>query len=248
KAAVLRTALPEGARILTATAKSVESFATTIQEADATRLRVDELRRALAETEREAAVAMPSDAIPSASLHVLLRQAQLGRTKWYKAEADVRESSAWEFTLRAGYDHFLLVPEGRPLFATGTLTFNLAAPWQRRLEKRVLQAQEQWFLQRPDGIAVHTMKMIRRLQSIQNAEAARLKEIQLLMDDLELRIHSMREIGGLKAQSYADYLWFDYVKLKAEEAFLRTHLTDLAALTGDDSPAPSLPTTVAGEY
>jgi hypothetical protein len=245
KAAVLRTALAKGTQLLAATNESVANSTATVQEADAMRLRLDELRRALADAEREAAQAMPSEAITSAPLQELLQQAQLTQMRWYKAQADVREASAWDFTFRSGYDHFLVVPEGRPFFATGNLTFNLGAPWQKKVDKRTRLSQEQWFLKRPDGVAVRTMRMIRRLKSVQDAEAERLEETQVLMADLEQRMQSMQKIGGRKAQSYADYLWFDYIKLKAEDAFLRAHLRDLAALTGDDSHLKRLPASVA---
>lgn len=234
RAAVLREALPQGEAILEATGKSVESFSTTIQEADAVRLRLDELRRILDDTEREKIGATPSDAFAGASLPRLLERAQALQRELAKSEGNVREAAAWDFSVRGGYDHIFLQNEGRPFFVMGTLTFNLGSLWQRKADTRAAEGRQKWFLQQPEGIATRTQRLLQQLRGMKQAEEARFQETQTLLADLEQRMKSVQEISSKKAESYANYLWFDYVKVKAENAYLGAHLKDLAAIAGEE--------------
>ena len=56
------------------------------------------------------------------------------------------------------------------------------------------------------------------------------------MQDLEQRLESVHGVGDEKAQAYEDYVWFDYIKIKAEHAYLVSHLKDLAAVAGKVLP------------
>jgi hypothetical protein len=233
KAAILREALPRGAAIVEAAKKSVESGAGTVQEADAARLRLDELRRMLDDTEREMAGATPSEAFRRASLPGLVERAGSLDRELEKSEAGVREAGAWDFTVRGGYDHIFLANEGRPYFAMGTLTFNLGRLRQSGAERRAEEGRRLWLLRQPEGVTARIGRLLRQLRGVQKAEAGRLQETQILLVDLEQRMKSVQEVGGKKAESYASYLWFDYIRVKAESAYLAAHLKDLVAITGE---------------
>lgn len=233
RASVFREALPQGETILEATAKSVEGFSTTIQEADAVRLRLDELRRMLEDTEREKILATPSEAFAGVSLPRLLEQAQALQRELEKREGNAREAAAWDFTVRGGYDHIFLQNVGQPYFAMGTLTFNLGSLWQKKADARAAEARQKWFLEQPEGVAARTQRLLRQLRGMKQAEEVRLRETQILLADLEQRMKSLQEISNKKAESYANYLWFDYVKVKAENAYLSIHLKDLAGIAGE---------------
>jgi hypothetical protein len=233
RASVFREALPQGETILEATAKSVESFSTTIQEADAVRLRLDELRRMLEDTEREKILATPSEAFAEVSLPRLLEQAQALQRELEKREANAREAAAWDFTVRGGYDHIFLQNVGRPYFAMGTLTFNLGSLWQKKADARAAEARQKWFLEQPDGVAARTQRLLRQLRGMKQTEEVRFRETQILLADLEQPMKSLQEVNDRKAESYRNYLWFDYVKVKAENAYLSAHLKDLAGIAGE---------------
>jgi heme oxygenase len=79
---------------------------------------------------------------------------------------------------------------------------------------------------------VRTFMLINHFVAIQTAEAKRLHETETLMADLEQRLESVRAIENDKVQSYEDYVWFDYIKIKAEHAYLVAHLKDLATVAG----------------
>ena len=234
KASVFREALPQGETILEATAKSVESFSMTIQEADAVRLRLDELRRMLEDTEREKILATPSEAFAGVSLPRLLGQAQALQRELEKREANAREAAAWDLTVRGGYDHIFLQNVGQPYFAMGTLTFNLGSLWQKKADARAAEGHQKWFLEQPEGVAARTQRLLRQLRGMKQTEEGRFRETQILLADLELRMKSLQEISDKKAESYRNYLWFDYVKVKAENAYLSAHLKDLAGIAGEE--------------
>ncbi len=233
KAAILRGSLPQGEAILEGTKKSVASAAATVQEANAVRLRLDELRRMLDDTEREMAGATPSGAFSQASLPGLVERAQSLDRELEKAEAGVREAGAWDFTVRGGYDRIFLANEGRPYFAMGTLTFNLGRLWQSGAEKRADEGRRQWLLRQPEGMTARMGRLLRQLRGVQQAEAGRFQETQVLLADLGQRMKSVKEVGGKRAESYVNYLWFDYIRVKAENAYLAVHLKDLAAIAGE---------------
>jgi hypothetical protein len=74
--------------------------------------------------------------------------------------------------------------------------------------------------------------LLDHFRAIQAAEGKRLRETEILMSDLEQKLESIRAIGNDKMQSYEDYVWFDYIKIKAEHAYLVAHLKDLATVAG----------------
>jgi len=233
RASVLREALPQGETILEATAKSVGSFSITIQQADAIRLRLDELRHMLEDTERERILATPSEAFAGISLPRLLAKAEVLERELEKREANAREAAAWDFTVRGGYDHIFRQNVSQPYFAMGTLVFNLGSLWQKKADARAAEGREKWFVEQPEGVTARTGRLLRQLRDMKQTEQHRLRETQILLADLELRMKTLKEISDKKAESYRDYLWFDYVKMKAENAYLGAHLKDLSGIAGE---------------
>jgi hypothetical protein len=232
---VLRDALPEGEAILGATRGFVEVSTATAQEADAIRLRLDELRRILDQTERDAADATPSALFTTVSLPKLMRDVETTQGYLETADARVREAAPWDFVVRGGYERIFIASQGRPFFATGTISFNLGAIRQKDADRRAAAGKREWVREQPSGVMSRTARLIRQLQALARAEADRLQETRVLLSDLEQRIKSVQDVGGRKAKSYADYLWFDYIKLKAENAYLIAHIEDLANVTRDGS-------------
>ena len=54
----------------------------------------------------------------------------------------------------------------------------------------------------------------------------------MLFADVEGRIHSIESIEGDKLRRFRESMWFDWVKLKAEQEFLRVHTAELQASIG----------------
>jgi hypothetical protein len=104
--------------------------------------------------------------------------------------------------------------------------------WQAGAERRATEGFHRWIQEDPTGPSVRTFMLLNRFVAIQTAEAKRLRETETLMADLEQRLESVRAIENDKVQSYEDYVWFDYIKIKAEHAYLLAHLKDLATVAG----------------
>lgn len=237
RAAVLHQALPQSDEIVARTKKSLESYGTTVQELHGMQLRRDELQQILEQTDSDMGRAARSESLAGLPLSALLQKHTNLETQLERAHSRSRSAGAWDFSLRVGYDRTIGATQTTPIFGTATLSFNLGHLWQAKPEKRAREGFALWNQQDPVGIGVRTTMLLQRFRAIHRAEAERLQQAEVLIADLEQRMKSVRELSDQKAQSYADYLWFDYVKLKAEHAYLTAHLQDLSAVTEDTDVA-----------
>ena len=231
RAAVLRQALPQSDEIVARAKKSVESYATTVQEMHAMQLRRDELLQILEQTDSDLGRAARSESLAGLPLSELLRKHTNVEMRLERAQARSREAGAWDLSLRIGYDRVIGAMQTTPIFGTATLSFNLGHLRQPKAEKRAAEGYALWTQQAPLGIGARTSMLLQHFRAIRRAESERLRQAEILMADLEQRLKSVQALSDQKAQSYADYLWFDYVKLRAEHAYLTAHLKDLSAVT-----------------
>lgn len=233
RAQVLREALPRSADILSRTSKSVEAHSATAQEYHGMQLRRDELLQILEQTDSDMGKAAKSEALAMLSLSELLKKEFELRSSQESAEVKLREAASWDFSVRVGYQRIFAVPQTQPYFGTATLSFNLGRLWQSNPEKHARDGFRRWIAQDPVGPSIRTFMLLQHFRAIQKAESARLRETNTLLEDLEQRLESVRQLTDRRAESYGDYVWFDYIKLKAEHAFLTAHLQDLALVAGE---------------
>ena len=73
-----------------------------------------------------------------------------------------------------------------------------------------------------------------RLRALLAGERRRLGEVRVLLADVEGRIHSIESIESDKLRRFRESMWFDWVKLKAEQEFLRVHVGELQSTLGGD--------------
>lgn len=232
RAQVLRDALVQAKEILGRSQKLVEARVATSQEYHAMQLRNDELLQILEQTDSDMGKAVKSESLTMFPLHEMLKRQQDLLTRQEIEQGKSREAGTWDISGRVGLQRIINANQSSPYFASITASLNLGRFWQGSAERRATDAFHRWVQEDPSGPSVRTYMLLDHFHAIQTAEQKRLQETEILMADLEQRLQSVRGIDSDKVQSYEDYVWFDYVKIKAEHAYLVAHLKDLSMVAG----------------
>jgi hypothetical protein len=232
RAEVLRDALVQAKDVLGRSQKLMEAHVATSQEYHAMQLRNDELLQILEQTDSDMGKAAKSESLAMLPLHEMLKKQQDLLTKQEIEQGKSREAGTWDISATAGGQRIISAEQSSPYFASVTVSFNLGRLWQGGAERRATEGFHRWIQEDPDGPSVRTYMLLNHFVAIQTAETKRLRETETLMADLEQKLESIRAIGNDKVQSYEDYVWFDYIKIKAEHAYLVAHLKDLAIVAG----------------
>jgi hypothetical protein len=232
RAQVLRDALVQAKDILGRSQKLLEAHVATSQEYHAMQLRNDELLQILEQTDSDMGKAAKSESLALLPLHEMLKKQQDLLTRQEVEQGKSREAGTWDISATAGGQRIINAGQSSPYFASVTLSVNPGRLWQTGAERRATEGFHRWIQEDPTGPSVRTFMLINHFVAIQTAEAKRLHETETLMADLEQRLESVRAIENDKVQSYEDYVWFDYIKIKAEHAYLVAHLKDLATVAG----------------
>ncbi|HET6143130.1 MAG TPA: hypothetical protein VFE02_06445 [Candidatus Acidoferrales bacterium] len=232
RAQVLQEALIQSKDILGRTQKLMEAHVATSQEYHAMQLRNDELLQILEQTDSDMGRAAKSESLAMLPLQEMLKKQQDLLTKQEIEQGKFREAGTWDISGTAGAQRIINAGQSSPYFASVTVSFNPGRLWQSGAERRATEGFYRWIQEDPTGPSVRTYMLLDHFRAIQAAEGKRLRETEILMSDLEQKLESIRAIGNDKMQSYEDYVWFDYIKIKAEHAYLVAHLKDLATVAG----------------
>jgi hypothetical protein len=232
RAQVLQEALIQSKDILGRTQKLMEAHVATSQEYHAMQLRNDELLQILEQTDSDLGRAAKSESLAMLPLQEMLKKQQDLLTKQEIEQGKFREAGTWDISGTAGAQRIINAGQSSPYFASVTVSFNPGRLWQNGAERRATEGFHRWIQEDPTGPSVRTYMLLDHFRAIQAAEGKRLRETEILMSDLEQKLESIRAIGNDKVQSYEDYVWFDYIKIKAEHAYLVAHLKDLATVAG----------------
>ncbi|HEU0036258.1 MAG TPA: hypothetical protein VFQ53_36850 [Kofleriaceae bacterium] len=218
---VLDDALPEAEKILAQVGADLDARRTTAQEATATRLRVEELRR------------LSSDA--HASLAELPKPSSGGSiSAFYAADDDVekytaklRRSRAFDFSVRAGLDDFLddSGNTASPFFAAVSLNVNLGLLFQGGGNSRSADGRRRYVRSGRDPLSADAT--VDRLRALVEAATRRASETATLEADLTRQIEALDRVGGEEAKRYRQTVWFELIKVRAERAFHEAHAAAL---------------------
>jgi hypothetical protein len=233
KGKVLDDAVPHAADLLATQKALLAASRLTVEEVDGTQIRTDTLRALAAETRQriDALAAVPQ--VPKHSYKDALAQRDAAEAEAEKEDGRVRASYGWDFILRGGYDRIFGVADNTPLFAMATLTLNLGWFFQGGANSDALAARRDWVRAEVEGLDDRVEQVAARLRAVRNGEVARLRETTVLLTDLEARFKSVGGISGDKARAYADYVWFDLVRVQAEHAYYAEHVRELNEMLGE---------------
>ena len=68
---------------------------------------------------------------------------------------------------------------------------------------------------------------------MRSAEEIRLREVTVLTADLAQQLKQVQALQTARVRRFAELLWFELTRMRAEQAFLQVHLKDLAAVLGE---------------
>jgi hypothetical protein len=225
RAKVLEGALPEAEKMLSQVNADFEARRTTAQEANALRIRVEEIRRLAAET-RQALRDLPA---PAAGDHAGALAA------FHRADADVesreaalRRARAVDLSVRFGFDRYL---EGgatgsSPYFAVISLGVNLGLLWQGFGNSRAAEGRKRLVRSGHDPVSEEATN------ALVEATAKRAQDTAALEADLSRQYEALGRVGGEDSKRFRQTVWFDLVKARAERAYNEAYLAALKQVLG----------------
>jgi hypothetical protein len=234
KVKVLDAALPRGQEILAQEKALLAQARLTVDELGGTQLRLDTLRQIAADSHQQ----MDSLASAPPTPHKSIRQAVTDRDEAEVAtereDGRIRASYGWDLVLKGGFDKIFGVTDNAPFFAMATLTVSLGWFLQGGANSDARDARRDWVRAQVEGDDDRVEQVIQRLRSVRDEETARLRESTTLLADLDARYKSVAVIGGEKARTFADFVWFDLVRVESEHAYFVEHVRELNELIGDE--------------
>jgi len=230
KLAILRAALPRAQEVLRNLRASVERAHATVEELEATQVRVDDLEASVTQAETLRAGLPSRSTLPAPE--ELLRRHREADAEVGKHEARLRLTEAFDIQVRGGYDRFFGLRDDLPLFGVVSLTINPAAIYMPFAESDAARAKAHVVRLENDAVEQKVELLAARLRALYASECRRLGEVRVLLADVEGRIHAIESIESDKLRRFRESMWFDWVKLKAEQEFLRVHVSELSTTLG----------------
>ena len=234
RAKVLDDALAEIDKILKQTTSDLDARRTTAQEATATRLRVEELRQLALQTHRDMSL-LPQ---PQSDIELggALAAFQHADDDVERIEGKLRRAQAFDVSLRVGVDEFLdrNVDNPSPYFAVVSVGVNLGAFFQGAANDRAAAGRHRLVRSGRDPIAVDATA--ERLRAVVDTETKRAEETAALEEDLQRQLQALDRLGGEDSKRYRQTVWFEWIKIRAEHAYLVAHLQALQQVLGGATP------------
>ena len=237
----LEEALPTAERILEDMRGLLLRQQATLDEVNATTLRVDSLRSELGSSRARVATAAGKHPVSRQPVASLMQAYQRAVAQTAEMESRVRRSRRYDLSLRAGYDRLFGVRDGIPLMATLTFSYNLGSLAQPRAEALAQRGRLGWATAGMEGIHDRVAILLAKLRGVLEVQSQRDSESRVLLADLERRYKAVENAPGDAVRAYRDYLWFDLIRLRAEDAYLRAQTAELRTLlspVGDPHAEP----------
>jgi hypothetical protein len=224
RAKVLDDALPEADKVLAQVTADLDARRTTAQEATATRLRVEELRRLSTET-HDQMLQLPRPSTKSLSL-ATYHQAHDAVEKY---EGRLRMAKAFDVSVRLGIDEYLDdngTNTSSPYFALVAASVNLGVLFQSGGNKRAAEGRRKYVRTGRDPMSVGATAD--RLKALVETANRRAGETAALEGDLQKQLAVLDRVGGDDSKRYKQIDWFDLIKVRAERAYHEAHAAALA--------------------
>lgn len=214
RAKVIDGSLVEATQLAERLTADLEANRTTIQDATATRLRIDELRRISADTHREMSLLPQTTGAPG------LVAFQAADDDIERQDGKLRRAKGLDVSVRAGVDQLVDQPRSSPWFAVVAVDVNLGVLFQGGGNHRAADGRRRYLRSGRDPLTVDATSD--RMMALVDAANRRAKETALLEADLAHEMATL-ETGGGDARRYRQILWFEWVKTRAERAYHEAH-------------------------
>ena len=228
KAKVLDTALGEADKMMSEVEGDYQAHRTTAQEATATRLRVEELRTLTVDAHRQLAALPPPGDKP---LGTVMHAFHTADADMEDSEATLRRAQAFDLSVRAGVDEFLEgTNPGSQYFAVVQLGVNVGALWQGSGNARAAAGRRAYVRSGHDPLGADTT--VAQLRDTIDLEGKRAEQTTALVADLDRQLQALAKVGGEDSKRYRQTVWFDWVKARADLAYLQAHVAGLREVVG----------------
>ena len=227
---VLDDALPQAEQILQATEADMEARRTTAQEATATRLRVEELRALDADAHDQLSALPPPGPAP---LSTALATYQAADAQMEDDDAKLRRAQGIDVSVKFGLDEFLDTNTTQPLFGLVSVSFNLGTLLQGGGDARAAAGRKRLLAAGHEPLEVDAT--IDKIRATIEIETRRAQDTDALVADLQRQMDQLGRIGGDDSKRYRETVWFDYIKAKADQAYLAAHIASLREVLGGGS-------------
>jgi hypothetical protein len=227
---VLDDAQQEADRIGAEAIADLEGRRATAQDATATRLRVEELRSLALDARRQLAT------LPAPEEHSLtgvMATFHAADTDLEAADGKLRTAQAYQLDVRFGVDQFLEGPntatEG---FAVVEVGVNLGALWLGHGNARAAAGRAKYARSGHDPLGADAT--VEQMRALIDVEGKRAEQTSALVGDLDRQLAALGKLGGDDARRYRETVWFDWIKAKADLAFLQAHVAALREVVGSE--------------
>jgi hypothetical protein len=234
RARILEAAIPEGQKIVDEVREDVRKQAATVEEMEVAQLRLDTLRAFAAQTalEREKLPPAAQTSTPPA-LAQLLAEFRTADDEVEQVAGRLRAATAWDVGVRGAYDRIVDTQQATPLLGMVTVSYNLGGLFQPAANARAREGRRQRAAEDLSGVDRRAAELLRQLRAMQSAEQMRLRDVTVLVADLEQQLAEVRKVQTARVRRFGELLWFELARLRAEKAFLELHVKDLAAVLGE---------------
>ncbi|MEJ7602394.1 MAG: hypothetical protein WKG01_31155 [Kofleriaceae bacterium] len=225
-------AMAEAEKTLKQSNADFEARRITAQEATATRLRVEELRRLTAET-RQAMTLIPAPST-GGDISNAVTSFQRADEAVETHEAKLRRAKAFDVNVRVGVDTYLDdtgSDQASPYFALLSVGVNLGVLFQGSGNDRAATGRKRLVRSGRDPLSVDAT--VERLRAMVETATRRQEETAALEADLAKQITALDRVSGDDSKRYRVIVWFDLVKIRAEHAFHTAHVAALQQVLGE---------------
>jgi hypothetical protein len=229
RAKVLDEALPEAEKIAKGVQQDLDARRLGVQEATATRLRLEELKRLSTETHTAMSI-LPRPAGGALTLQAF----QQADDDVEKHDAKLRRARAVDVSIRVGVDEFLDgsvdSDTSSPYFAVLQVGVNLGLIFQGGANSRAAEGRRRFLRSGRDPLSVDATAD--RLKQLADTANRRATETAALEADLAKQIAMLDRVGGDDSKRYKQIVWFDLVKIRSERAYHEAHAAALSQVMG----------------
>lgn len=233
---VLEAAIPEGARLLESLRADLREGRATVEELNGLQLRLEHLRALAHDTAREQERLAHLPPASGQPLPALLQELHAADDEVERLTGTLRRAAAWDIRLRGGYDELIDVRQDVPLFGVLTVSYNLGGGWQAKANARARSARQRALAEEVEGFPLRVERMLQDLRTTLRLEETRLREVSVLVSDLEGQLREVQALETVKVRRFRDYLVLEVARLRAEQAWLQAHLEALRTLLGIPTP------------
>ncbi|NVB82468.1 MAG: hypothetical protein HOV81_29080 [Kofleriaceae bacterium] len=226
---VYEDAQQEAEKMLADANAAVEQRRMTAQEATATRMRVEDLRSLTATARRDLAMLPPADQVPLNERLTAFRNAD---AEMERREGKLRKVSAYDINVRVGADKFVEGPNTDiQYFAVAQLGINIGAIWLGNGNDRAAAGRAKYVRSGRDPLGSDVTA--EQLRATLEVESKRVVQVTALVGDLDKQLQTLANIPSEDSVRFRQTVWFDWVKAKADLAYLQAHVQALSELVGE---------------